>query len=302
MGSPRARTAPPLPVILAVGRERGTKTGKEGPGPCASAILSLYTKGGPRYELDGVVHRAPAPFAILVPEGTIDHDLQDGEVDGQFVLFHGPGLVERGRHGRVAVLAAPDAPPVAAPLLRPLSSAEALRLRGLLDRIEAASPRNQQGLLSRAALLLEALAVYCGRPRAGEDPRVHREAQRLRDLIDTRAFVDEPLSALYREVGITAARAAAVFARAFGITPVAYRQQVRLTRARELLVSTRRSVKEAAGEVGFADPLYFSRAFTRRFGVSPSSLIREFAVSRRAPGAAARAGGARPGRRRPPEA
>ena len=91
------------------------------------------------------------------------------------------------------------------------------------------------------------------------------------------------MATLYRQLGVSAAQAATLFSRAFGIPPVAYRLQVRLNRARELLVSTRRNVRETAWEVGFSDPLYFSRVFAKHFGTTPSSLIREFAVTRRSP-------------------
>jgi AraC-like DNA-binding protein len=65
------------------------------------------------------------------------------------------------------------------------------------------------------------------------------------------------------------------------MSPVAYRRQVRLNRARELLVSTQHSVSDTVYASGFTDPLYFSRVFNRYFAVTPSSFIRDFAVSRR---------------------
>lgn len=44
----------------------------------------------------------------------------------------------------------------------------------------------------------------------------------------------------------------------------------RLEKARELLQSSRMGVTEVAYAVGFKDPYYFSRAFAREFGLSPS--------------------------------
>jgi AraC-like DNA-binding protein len=279
--TPSKVSAASLPEILAVGRDRGLKTGNEEPGKSASHILSLYTKGGPRYELDGRRFNAIPPFAILIPEGTVDHDVQVGEVEGTFVLFQGRGLLTAARSGQVSVQASSGTPPVVAPFLRHLSATDAVRLRNLLERMEGATPRHQQGVLLRAALLLEALALYCARQGPGRSAGVHREAQRLRDLIDAHAFEVMPMSRLYRELAVSAAQAATLFTRAFGVPPVAYRQQLRLNRAREILISTRRNVRETSWDVGFSDPLYFSRAFTKHFGTSPSTLIREFAVTRR---------------------
>ncbi len=265
-----------------MGRDRSVKNGSEKPGRSGSDILSVYLKGGPAYELGGRSFAAAAPMAILIPTGTLDHDVQEGEVDGTFVLFRGNGLVRPDRPGCSRVAASSEAPARVVPFLRQLSRARAARVQDLLGRIGAVSPTDQQGLLRRAGLLLEAIALYCeaadGRERGG----VHREAQRLHDLIDERAFEDAPMARLYRGIGVAPAQAAALFARAFGLSPVAYRLQVRLNRARELLVSTRQNVSEAAFAVGFSDPLYFSRAFHERFGVTPSSLIRRFSPTRSA--------------------
>jgi AraC-like DNA-binding protein len=276
---PRQRSE--LPEILAVGRDRAVKSGVERGAACGSDVLSVYVKGGPRYELDGIVFTFTPPAAILIPAGTVDRDLQEGPVDGVFVLFRGGGLVARSRRGHAVVRALPGASPCVVPFLRTLTGAEALRLRDLVRRIGAISPMDQQGCLRRAALLLEALAAYCGDRRDDAGRGIHREAQLLRDLLDERAAEPVALAGLYRELGITAARASTLFAAAFGMSPVAYRLQVRLNRARELLVSTRRNVSETAYASGFADPLYFSRVFNRYFGATPSSFIRDFAVSRR---------------------
>ena len=274
-------TAPLVPEILAVGQDRALKNGQEKPGRSGSDILSVYVKGGPRYELDGRSDEASAPMAILIPAGTMDHDVQEGEVDGVFVLFRGHGLLTPGRPGCSAVAASADAPARMVPFLKKISASRAVHLQDLLRRIGAISPMKQEGLLRRSALLFEALSLYCDDGEEEPPGGVHREAQRLHELIDERAFQDVALARLYEELGISPAQAATLFARAFGMSPVAYRMQARLNRARELLISTRRNVSEAAYEVGFSDPLYFSRAFHRHFGITPSSLIRNFAATRR---------------------
>jgi AraC-like DNA-binding protein len=55
-----------------------------------------------------------------------------------------------------------------------------------------------------------------------------------------------------------------------GIRPLEYLMQRRLERAQYLLVASAASVKEVAVQVGFSDPAYFTRVFTRRCGRSPS--------------------------------
>lgn len=275
-----ASITPNVPEILAVRQDRGVKEGRERPGRAAADVLSVYLEGGPRYTLDGVTFELTPPVAILIPSGTQDHDQQVGRVVGSYVLFRGHGLVNRARAGHISVATGGGGARCLLPMLRRLSRTQALRMHDLLRRIDTSSTVAQSGRLLRVAYLLEAISDYCG-DRGPEGHGVHREAERLRELIESRAYEDIPMTRLYQELAVSAGRAATLFARAFGASPVAYRVQIRMNRARELLVSTRRNVSEVAYAVGFGDPLYFARVFRKHFGRTPSSLIRDFSVSRR---------------------
>ena len=54
-----------------------------------------------------------------------------------------------------------------------------------------------------------------------------------------------------------------------GKSPIAYVNEYRLTKARSLLTSHEKSVSEIAVECGFPDSNYFSRLFTKCYGISP---------------------------------
>ena len=60
-----------------------------------------------------------------------------------------------------------------------------------------------------------------------------------------------------------------VFKQSRGMSPVDYRNRIRITNACSLLESTSLSVEEIAALVGFETPFYFSRLFKRAMGVSP---------------------------------
>ncbi len=62
------------------------------------------------------------------------------------------------------------------------------------------------------------------------------------------------------------------FAKYFGISPGQYLIGLRMNRALELLNEDALSVKEIAFLCGFADEKYFSRAFKKRYGLSPKHL------------------------------
>jgi YesN/AraC family two-component response regulator len=46
----------------------------------------------------------------------------------------------------------------------------------------------------------------------------------------------------------------------------------RLSKAKDMILSTQFNISEIAFEVGFKDPAYFTRVFTKEFGFAPSSL------------------------------
>lgn len=54
-----------------------------------------------------------------------------------------------------------------------------------------------------------------------------------------------------------------------GQSPVEYRNALRLSHAEAMLRNTDMQIGEIAEVIGFEDPFYFCRLFTRRFGISP---------------------------------
>lgn len=66
-----------------------------------------------------------------------------------------------------------------------------------------------------------------------------------------------------------------LFTRHTGESMQAWIRQVRLREAGNLLRTTGMRVSEVAHLVGYADPLYFSRAFRRAYGVAPTQFARQ---------------------------
>lgn len=60
----------------------------------------------------------------------------------------------------------------------------------------------------------------------------------------------------------------------FGMSPKAYLNRLRMNRALDLLAMGEHSVQETALASGFSDEKFFSRAFKKKFGFSPSKLQR----------------------------
>jgi len=94
-----------------------------------------------------------------------------------------------------------------------------------------------------------------------------------RDLIaEFAAFAFTTMSVRERaqRLGLTVGQLRVAVARASGFTPLDYVVELRIARACELLVETTASVREISGDVGYDDPAYFTRLFTRRLGSAPT--------------------------------
>ncbi|UAJ79517.1 helix-turn-helix domain-containing protein [Leifsonia sp. ZF2019] len=97
------------------------------------------------------------------------------------------------------------------------------------------------------------------------------------------AFIDENLDCsltvddIARRGGCSRATAERAFTKHFGMPVQSYVQGRRMTAAGRLLSETGLSVTEVAGVVGYSDPAYFSRVFSRVFGVSPRAYARGIA-------------------------
>ncbi len=64
-----------------------------------------------------------------------------------------------------------------------------------------------------------------------------------------------------------------VFRKVTGRSPKQYYDSLRLDYARAMLSQGLCSVQEVAETMNFSTPFYFSRAFTRQFGINPSTVI-----------------------------
>lgn len=79
------------------------------------------------------------------------------------------------------------------------------------------------------------------------------------------------LASLIRSTGYTDDYARSVFKKHTGVTPLQYLTDLRLQHADKILKSGHFNVKQAAESSGFFDPLYFSRVYKRKFGVTPKN-------------------------------
>ena len=67
----------------------------------------------------------------------------------------------------------------------------------------------------------------------------------------------------------------AVFKKVFGISPVKYLNDYRMSAASEYLLQTEKSINDIAEEVGISDRFYFSKMFKAKYMVSPMQYRKE---------------------------
>ena len=200
---------------------------------------------------------------------------------GVYVYFNGNGIIRLRRPLGCEVMIRMEKEKLVVPMVKEISVADAKRIVSLMFEMKSITGSGIISNLKRVALLYEALSEYCFAPGRIGTSSMHREAVRLRELIHAWAFENTSLDKTYEELDLSSGHAETLFRKAFGITPIAYRKNLRLQYARELLVSSQFNVSEIAYKAGFLDPLYFSRMFRKAFGVAPSSLIKDFNVSRK---------------------
>ncbi|MES2951344.1 MAG: AraC family transcriptional regulator [Pseudomonadota bacterium] len=131
----------------------------------------------------------------------------------------------------------------------------------------------QADTLMTESALTEAFALLLSRYARNRVQATHLQpdairVERMKTLLAEDVTAPLPLSTLAAAVGLSPFYAARLFSRTVGMPPHAWRNQMRLNRARTLL---RRglSVTEVAAAQGFSDQSHFTRHFKRAFGVAP---------------------------------
>lgn len=126
---------------------------------------------------------------------------------------------------------------------------------------------------STAALLLKLLVVISRKYRlikgalaADKANVIYRSIERMNMEIGAPISVEE----LAKQSGYSVSRFSHLFKEVIGTAPHLYLADLRMEKAKDLLINTHYTVAEIGRAVGFADQNYFSRFFKKKIGVSPS--------------------------------
>jgi AraC-like DNA-binding protein len=152
----------------------------------------------------------------------------------------------------------------------PCRSPDSLRrqFHSILSAVERGY--HEHTLLELSRVLIHTLTLLHRNPH--RRPR-EQQAERIESAMNQiREDIGQPQSLQhYAEAsGLSVSQFSYLFKQHTGLSPMSYQSEVRMQRACELLDTTEDSIKSIARQLGYEDPLYFSRAFRKCTGLSPS--------------------------------
>lgn len=217
---------------------------------------------GAEVSLDGHRIRIERPCLISVPRFAVH-------------AFRFPG----GQEGHVLSVLPDTLPELFGEASEPLSRWRMVRapagIGGLFDAIlgELAGALPLRNAVLRARVVEIAAAVRRSEGAGGGDatPPALRHMRRFEALIRADPAARRPVGDYAREIGVSAEHLGRITQAMAGQSPARFIEARRMQEARRHLAYTRLSVASVAHALGYDDPAYFSRAFRRAEGVSPSA-------------------------------
>lgn len=269
-----AETAAPLVAPIVTGHFREDAAYATWRAHGTSDWLLILTLGGAarfgRADDGGDLFVGPGEIVLLRPGTRHDYGTRKGAVGWELLWTH---FLPRAHW--LDWLGWPEAAPGLLRLdLKPDPALREAVTRRLFDM-----HRLGTGALRRRDLFalnaLEEALLWCdaANPRSVQaklDVRVRTAMEfLLQHLHDT-----VPLDVLAREVGLSVSRVGHLFRQQIGLTPQQFVERERITRAKQLLELSGRTVTAIAQEVGYENPFYFTLRFKKHTGLSPTDWRR----------------------------
>ncbi|MDP4090905.1 MAG: AraC family transcriptional regulator [Bacillota bacterium] len=117
-----------------------------------------------------------------------------------------------------------------------------------------------------------ALLTYLARSYS---PKVIGGSPKIKDIIDTVSYIQENLSQkitvsnLSSMACLSERQYTRVFKEIYGVSPIIYVINCRLTLACRMMKNTQKSLSEISMSCGFGDKVYFCKLFKNRYGITP---------------------------------
>ena len=248
--------------------------------------LHYLTRGAVRVYLDDQQYSESAPLFFLtpptIPHAFVTHPDSEGHVLTVRQQLVWPLLEAHRSQSGEPRLVSPTCVALGAPDARHASEVEHLdRLFAMLaDEFGQQLPARNARLQALTQLIFIALLRLSAEPVKNQHVR-HDNLQifhRFNALIEDRYREHWPLSRYAEAMGVTEARLNDICRRIADLPSKRLVHERLMQEARRLLLFTAGSVNEIGYQLGFKDPAYFTRFFSREAGMTPSEYrLRESA-------------------------
>lgn len=144
----------------------------------------------------------------------------------------------------------------------------------IIQLVKEEKTGHQQVCAATTMLMLSnILSVVRNQEFAGKsiERKIRKACLYFRENLNTSVNIEE----LAKELGVGYSYFRQMFRRYTGISPTQYHLSLRIQNAKDLLISTDRSFKEIANDLGFESYFYFSRVFKDKTGKSPMEFRKE---------------------------
>jgi len=123
------------------------------------------------------------------------------------------------------------------------------------------------------ATTVDALLGHVEPPKV--ETTIGNPLQRAKAYIDENLAEDLKLADVAKRAGVSTSQLQRIFREALGMTYSTYLTTMRMQKAKELIAGTDRPITEIAFEVGYNDSTYFSTAFRKHEGITPSQYRKQ---------------------------
>lgn len=246
-------------ACLGVGMQRG-RLPTVGPRTLDHWVAVVVTGGRGWFEgPDGVRQPVTAPAVLWLRPGAPHHYAPDARGWAEsFVDFTGTATAGYAALGLLPELA-----------VTPLTASEAAQR--VVARIAGACRRGGPLVEVEAAAGVHELLVELRRHRADLTAMTSTgSGEPVLEVLRRDACLPLSVAQHARRAGMTVAELRRAVQTVGAVGPKEYLLSVRLNEAKELLAASELPVAAVARRVGYEDPAYFTRIFTRRVGVAPS--------------------------------
>lgn len=115
--------------------------------------------------------------------------------------------------------------------------------------------------------IVDGLCSFCGN---------NAEFIRIKQAIDADVEFKLKEPDLAERCSVSVSTFQRIFKKGYGKTVSEYRNELRMAKAKELLITGCHSIEELADRLGFCDSAYFSRCFKKTEGLSPKQYLKHY--------------------------